>query len=121
MGDRYSVGVQDTASGRVMRITDLEPEYNAELGRYTQIDELRQFEVNEAELQSMHGVFKETCITVCVAAANKAGQSGWAGTRIPLCTVAEVPTPPVAHAPQLKTYNVPRPATFLRQRNTAPS
>lgn len=94
--EKYIVSVVDTRTGRAERVIDLEPDYCEELGRYVSIDELRSYTLVEEDLQLLH-MFKQTGLTLCVAAANRAGQSSRAKAYIPLCTqpIMAVPLQPL--------------------------
>lgn len=119
---KYVVALHDAATGRVTRITEMEPDYSAELGRFVTIEELRNYELVEEELK-IPGLFQEPSITILLAAANKAGQSDWMAARIHLSAAPTVPAQvPVAAVPTpIQTVMAKhRPATVLRQRSPFP-
>lgn len=102
--EKYIVSVVDARTGRAERVIDLEPDYCKELGRYVSIEELCSYTLVEDDLQLLH-IFKQTGLTLCVAAANRAGQSSRAATYIPLCTQ------PVMALP-LQPWQIRKPACY---------
>jgi hypothetical protein len=86
---RYVVRVVDPVCGRALTVAVLEPEYNEELRRFVSIKELGSYILAEQELQKMPGLWKQSTVTVQVAAANEAGESPWAVLKLPLTTAPE--------------------------------
>lgn len=81
---RYVVAVFDPAYGRALNVATLEPDYSDELKRFVSVQELGTFTLSEEDLQKMPTVWRQSAVTVQVAAANDSGQSSWATLQVPL-------------------------------------
>lgn len=84
---RYIVQVHDPAYGRAIKIAVLESDYSEELRRFVPVEELRSYVLDEQHLRKMPSVFQQQSITVQIAAASEAGQSGWAVLQMPLLSI----------------------------------
>eukprot|EP00927_Polykrikos_kofoidii_P037482 TRINITY_DN31642_c0_g1_i1.p1 TRINITY_DN31642_c0_g1~~TRINITY_DN31642_c0_g1_i1.p1 ORF type:complete len:841 (-),score=130.94 TRINITY_DN31642_c0_g1_i1:68-2401(-) len=80
---RYVVAAFDPAYGRTLTITILEPDYCEVRRRFVSVEELGSYELSEEELVKMPSVFKQSNITIYIAAGNEAGQSNWATVSVP--------------------------------------
>jgi len=79
---RYIVAIVDPALGRPVKIKVLEPEYREDLGRYTTVEEMTSCDVMEEDMKQFSSFWKQTSLTLQVAAANEMGESAWAATRV---------------------------------------
>lgn len=81
---RFVVAAFDPSYGRALTIAFLEPDYSEELRRFVPVEELRSYILAEEDLFKMPEIFRESHLTMQVAAANESGQSPWATLRVPL-------------------------------------
>eukprot|EP00811_Abedinium_folium_P037103 NODE_974_length_2666_cov_13.062623.p1 GENE.NODE_974_length_2666_cov_13.062623~~NODE_974_length_2666_cov_13.062623.p1 ORF type:complete len:867 (-),score=69.60 NODE_974_length_2666_cov_13.062623:65-2440(-) len=103
---RYVIAVFDPAYGRALTVTVLEPDYSQELRRFVSMDELTTYILAEEDLQKMPSLWKQTSVTVQVAAANEAGQSSWVQCVVSLSASTVVPPAPAKQLPA-KTGGAP--------------
>jgi hypothetical protein len=81
---RFLVGVFDPAYGRSLTVAVLEPDYDDVARRFVSVEEIDSFILAEEEMSKMPRLFKESTVTIQVAAANEAGQSPWATLIVPV-------------------------------------
>lgn len=91
---RYVVSALDPAYGRPVTLAKLEPDYNEKLGRFVPLEEIDSYSVAEEDLAKLSSLFRQSTMTLQVAAANDAGQSPWATVKASL--VARVAASPRA-------------------------
>ena len=102
----------DPAYGQALTITVLEPDYNEELKRFTNIEELTTYDLVEEELTKMPGFFQQATAVVRVAAENELGQSKWCPLQLPLQSITAMPmASPVPSGPPGPTPGAPKPVS----------
>jgi len=81
---KFHVAVFDPAYGKALTIAILEPDYSEELRRFVPVEEICSYVLVEKDLQKMPSLFRQSTLTVQLAAVNDAGQSPWTTLRVSL-------------------------------------
>lgn len=63
--------------GKYLLITVIEPDYDQEEGRYTKIEELNYFKMEETNLGKIKHIFDQPEIKLQIAASNRIGMGVW--------------------------------------------
>jgi hypothetical protein len=81
---RYVVAAFDPSYGKMITVAVLEADYSEELKRFISVEELQSYVLEEKELRKTPALFRQSTLTVQIAAANEVGQSAWTTLRVPV-------------------------------------
>lgn len=113
---RFVVAAFDPAYGKALNVAVLEPDYDEEKKRFLSVEDLKEYELAEEELQKMPALWRQNVATMQVAAANDAGQSAWATLQVPLMlTAATTPSRESPGAARNDFLGTPGSSAFARE------
>lgn len=113
---RFIVAAFDPAYGKALNVAVLEPDYDEEKKRFLSVEDLKEYELAEEELQKMPALWRQNVATMQVAAANDAGQSAWATLQVPLMpTAATTPSRESPGAARNDFLGMPGSSAFARE------